>query len=352
MSARLLCGWKHDVAKREAILWTADEQGIVTCAVCPRRCVIQPKKSGYCKARVNEDGRLFTLIYGMCSSLAADPIEKKPVYHFRPGTLVFSVGTVGCNLRCKHCQNWQISRASADELGRELADIPPETLVALARREGCDGLAWTYNEPTIWLEYVLDGAMLAAREGLYTVMVTNGYITFEALDELGGYIDVWRVDVKGFTDETYRKLAAVPHMAPILQAAERAKHKWKMHVEVVTNVIPSINDSDEELGGIARWMVERLGADTPWHVTRFVPYLELSHLPPTPVETLERAVGIGRKAGLKYVYVGNVPGHNDESTRCPACNEVVIARQGYRIQRRGLDRGHCVACGEPLPLVE
>lgn len=338
------------MARREAILWSADSEGMVTCAVCPRRCRVKPGGRGYCRTRVNEDGRFFSLIYGLCSSLAADPIEKKPVFHFHPGSMAFSVGTVGCNMRCRHCQNWRISRAAPAADGGELADVPPERLVELARRERCDGIAWTYNEPTIWLEYVLDGARLAKAAGLYTVMVTNGYITLEALDELGPHIDVWRVDVKGFADATYWELSDVQHFAPILEAAERAKHHWKMHVEVVTNVVPTINDDDGTYVGIAGWIHDSLGPDTPWHVTRFMPYLELSHLAPTPIETLERARKIGMDIGLRYVYLGNVAGHEAESTHCPECGAVVIERQGYRVGMDGLHEDRCAACGASLPL--
>lgn len=339
------------MAKREAILWTADDNGTATCGVCPRRCVVKPGKRGYCKARVNEDGTFFTIIYGLCSSLAVDPIEKKPVFHFHPSTRVFSVGTVGCNMRCKHCQNWQISRATPSTDGTELNDVPPAELIRLALREGCQGVAWTYNEPTIWLEYVIEGAKLAEAAGLYTVMVTNGYITAEALDELGPYVDVWRVDIKGFSDETYKTLSDVGHFAPILQAAERAKKKWQMHVEVVTNIVPTINDDDEQLTAIADWIRDSLGPDTPWHVTRFIPYLELSHLPATPVATLERAREIGRAAGLRYVYVGNVSGHDAENTRCPACDALLVRRVGYDVGREDLVEGRCAACGEPIPIV-
>jgi len=340
------------VAEREAILWAADAEGTVTCSVCPRLCKIKPGKLGYCKARLNEDGRLFTVIYGLCSSLAVDPIEKKPVFHFHPGSLVFSVGTLGCNMRCKHCQNWQISRAAPSEDGRELADVSPDRLIELAQRERCQGVAWTYNEPTIWLEYVLDGARLAKEAGLYTVMVTNGYIPHEALDELGPYLDVWRVDIKGFSDATYRFLSGVPHFQPILTAAERAKKRWRMHVEVVTNVVPTVNDDDEQLTAIASWIRDALSVDTPWHVTRFIPYLELSHLPATPVDTLERARRIGLEAGLRYVYIGNVAGHEGENTRCPGCDALLVERVGYRIGRRDLIEGRCAVCGEPVPIVE
>jgi pyruvate formate lyase activating enzyme len=334
----------------EAILYAPAKDGAVTCGVCPRRCRIAPGGRGTCEARVNIDGKLRTVTYGLCSSVAVDPIEKKPVFHFHPGTLVLSVGSVGCNFRCKHCQNFNISMASTED-GSELNYIGPVELVALAMRERCQGIAWTYNEPTIWLEYVLDGAKLAREAGLYTVMVTNGYITPEGLDALGPYMDVWRVDVKGFTDETYRYLAGIPHVKPVLEGAERAKHHWHMHVEVVTNVIPTVNDDDEQLEGIARWMAEKLGPETPWHVTRFIPYLELSHLQPTPASTLERALEIGRAAGLKYVYVGNLAGHPAENTFCPSCGELLIERTGYRVAKKAMDAGACAACGTSVPIV-
>jgi pyruvate formate lyase activating enzyme len=336
--------------QREAVLWRPAKEGAVTCGVCPRRCRITPGGRGTCEARENVDGKLVTVTYGLCSSIAVDPIEKKPVFHFHPGTLVLSVGTVGCNMRCKHCQNWQISRAHTED-GSELTWLSPEQLVAVAEKEGCQGVAWTYNEPTIWLEYVRDGAKLAREAGLYTVMVTNGYITTEALDEIGPYMDVWRVDVKGFTDETYRYLAGIPHIQPILEGAERAKHHWHMHVEVVTNVIPTVNDDDEQLSGIASWIADKLGPETPWHVTRFIPYLELSHLSPTPVATLEKARRIGMEAGLSYVYIGNVAGNEGENTYCPSCGELLIERVGYQTAGRAMDAGRCRSCGQAIPIV-
>ena len=254
-------------------------------------------------------------------------------------------------MRCGHCQNWQISRArpGGDE---PLQRLDPADVVQLARRHRCEGVAFTYNEPVIWVEYVLDVARLCKDAGLYTVMVTNGYITEAGLDLIGPYIDVWRIDVKGFDDAAYRELCKVRSVRPILAMAERAKHHWSMHVEVVTNVIPSVNDNDETLEGIADWIRDRLGADTPWHITRFFPYLDLAHLPPTPLETLRRARTLGLAAGLNYVYLGNVREPGGEDTTCPACGGVAIARDGYRIAEQHTRGGSCSRCGEPLGLVE
>jgi pyruvate formate lyase activating enzyme len=298
--------------------------------------------------RENRGGKIYALSYAKVSSMAPDPVEKKPLFHFYPGSLVFSLGSLGCNLRCIHCQNWEIahSRMVGEEPG--VVDLQPEEAVRAAKRYSCQGLAWTYNEPTIWLEYTLDSAKLCRKEKLYTVYVTNGYTTPEALDEMGPYLDAYRVDVKGFTEEFYRKLAKVLHLKPVLEAAIRAKKNWNMHVEIVTNVIPTMNDDEGQLRGIARWIRDNLGDKTPWHVTRFIPYLELSHLYPTPVRTLERAREIGFEEGLKFVYIGNVPGHPGENTRCPRCKELVIERSGYSIMRFEVEGGKCKHCGEGL----
>ncbi len=334
---------------REALLWESDGER-VHCLLCPNDCRIAVDGRGTCGVRENRGGRLVALTYGLVSSVAVDPIEKKPVFHYRPGTLVFSLGSVGCSMRCGHCQNWQISRAAPGEGGLE--ELPPEAVPDLAVRHGCAGVAFTYNEPVIWAEYVVDAARAAQRAGLYTVMVTNGYITEAGLDLLGPHIDVWRVDVKGFDDVTYRSLCHVRSVAPVLEMAVRAKERWGMHVEVVTNIIPTVNDSDDTLQGIAGWVAGSLGVDTPWHVTRFFPYLDLAHLPPTPIATLERARKIGLAAGLRHVFAGNVDLPGTEDTICPACGETVIGRRGYTIDRSGLRAGVCRHCGTPLGITD
>lgn len=335
---------------KEAALYKELDDKKVQCLVCPRECTISPGKKGWCKTRINQDGKLQTLIYGMCSSVAVDPIEKKPLFHFYPGSLVLSFGTLGCNLRCKHCQNWQIAHEEPDLKGSGLSDVSPENAVRSAEQYNCRGIAWTYNEPTIWFEYTLDTAKLCRKHGLYTIYVTNGYISTKALDAIGPYLDSFRVDVKGFTADFYRKLAGVKDFKPILQAAERAKNKWNMHVEVVTNVIPTWNDDEKQLKGIASWIKNTLGEDTPWHISRFYPYLKLSHLPPTPVSTLEKARQIGCEEGLNFVYLGNVPGHDGENTYCPQCKRLVIERTGYTLGQFEVEKGKCRYCQRDLNL--
>ena len=230
--------------------------------------------------------------------------------------------------------------------------MPPERVAGMATEAGCQGVAFTYNEPVIWIEYVRDVSRLAHEAGLYTVMVTNGYITLEGLDQLAGLIDVWRVDVKGFDDATYRTLCRVSGVKPVLEATERAKHVHGMHVEVVTNVVPAVNDDDAQLAGIADWIAGRLGEDTPWHITRFFPYLDFADLPPTPVATLRHAVTLGHEAGLHFVYLGNVREPGGEDTTCPACGGTAIVRDGYRVSRRATSSGTCSGCGRDLGLVE
>jgi pyruvate formate lyase activating enzyme len=326
----------------EAVLWET-EGDRVRCNVCPHRCAIAADRLGVCGVRKNVDGALFALTYGKVSSVAVDPIEKKPVFHYRPGTLALSLGSVGCNMKCLHCQNWQISRAEPGD--GSLRDLPPADVVPIAREQGCAGVAFTYNEPVIWIEYVLDTAAACKAAGLYTVMVTNGYVTAEALDRFGDVIDVWRVDIKGFDDETYRELCRVPSVGPVLEGAIRARRSLGMHVEVVTNVVPGMNDDERTLEGIASWINHELGADTPWHVTRFFPYLELSEVPPTPIEGLRRAVEIGREAGLEHVFLGNVSEPGGEDTVCPGCGRIVIRRRGYDVVSDEVRDGACAHCG-------
>jgi pyruvate formate lyase activating enzyme len=221
--------------------------------------------------------------------------------------------------------------------------------VELAQHYGCAGIAWTYNEPSVWFEYTLDSARLAREKGLYTVYVTNGYLTPEALDMIAPYLDVWRVDVKGFNDDMYRRLTRVRHWRSILDVTKRARQKWGMHVEVVTNIIPGMNDDEKQLKKIAGWIRDELGDLVPWHVTRFYPAYRLKHLLPTPLSSLERAYEIGRQMGLKFVYVGNVPGHESENTFCHVCGKMVVRRNGYDARITGLDdRGRCRFCGADL----
>jgi len=333
---------------REAMLWEKLTDSAVRCHVCQWRCVIRPQKFGLCQVRQNVDSVLQILNYAEVSSVAVDPIEKKPLFHFHPTTLAFSIGGWGCNFHCRHCQNWHISCEVPWEEKHGSQQISPEASIELAKRYGCEGIAWTYNEPGIWLEYTLDAAKIAKAEGLYTVYVTNGYSTPEALDAIGPYLDAWRVDVKGFSDSFYRQLAKISRWRGILEVAERAQEKWGMHIEVVTNIIPTMNDDDEQLEGIATWIRDRLGELTPWHVTRFYPQHNLQHIPPTPISTIERAYDIGKRVGLRFVYVGNLHGHDGENTTCYSCGRMVVKRVGYQAELVGLDGSKCRFCGEEL----
>jgi pyruvate formate lyase activating enzyme len=302
-----------------------------------------------CGARGVEGGKLRAFTYGMVSSAALDPIEKKPVFHYCPGSQVMSYGSVGCTMRCGHCQNWQISRPKGDDGSIELYELEPSEAIRFALDQGAQGIAFTYNEPVIWLEWVLDVGRLTRTAGLFTIMVTNGYVTPAGLDLFAEVADVWRVDIKGFSDEPFKRLCKVSHPQVVREQAVRAKNVHGMHVECVTNVVPTINDSDDELRAIAHWIATDLGAETPWHVTRFVPYLEFADLPATPVETLERARTIGREEGLRFVYLGNVDVPGGEDTVCPKCGELAVDRIGYHTHVDSLAAdGSCKACGADL----
>ena len=333
---------------REALLYEKLPNSAVRCHVCQWRCLIKPAKFGLCKMYHNNDGVLYTLNYAEVSSEAVDPIEKKPLFHFYPGTLVFSLGTWGCNFHCKHCQNWQISWATPEEWTRGSHKLSAEDSIKLTKEYNCGGIAWTYNEPAVWFEYTLDGAKLAKKQGLYTVYVTNGFLTEEALDTIGPYLDAWCVDVKGFSDSFYVKLAKVSKWQGVLEVTKRAQQKWNMHVEVVTNVIPTMNDDEAQLEGIAHWIRDNLGPLTPWHVTRFYPQHQMQHLPPTPVAALELAYNIGKRAGMHFVYVGNLHVHDAESTVCYSCGKMVVHRIGYHTELLGLDDSKCHFCGAEL----
>ena len=333
---------------REAMLYEKLPNSRARCNICQWRCAIGPGKFGVCRVYHNLDGILYNMNYAKVSSVAVDPIEKKPLFHFFPGSLAFSVGGWGCNFHCQDCQNWEISCPGGDEPWRGSREIQPQAAVDLAKHYRCQGIAWTYNEPTIWFEYTLDSAKLAKDNDLYTVYVTNGYMTPEALDVIGPYLDAWRVDIKGFTDAFYQKLAKISNWRGILEVAQRAKDKWQMHVEVVTNIIPTMNDDDQQLEGIANWIRDELGELTPWHVTRFHPQQHMLDLPPTPVSTLEHAYDIGKKAGLKFVYAGNVPGHSSESTICYNCGKPIVQRFGYQTKVIGLKDSKCQSCGAEL----
>lgn len=323
--------------------------GKVRCLACIRRCRIPAGKRGWCRTRENRDGQLYSLIYGRVASMSLNPIEKKPVFHFLPGSRWLSLGSLGCNFRCPGCQNWELAHADLDRELEHTRYVSPAELVRLAQERRAVGLSWTFNEPAIWIEYILDTLPLAREAGLFTNIVTNGALTIEAVDALGPYLDVYRTDIKGFLANTYEALAHLPHYEEIFAAAERARHRWGMHVEVVTNIIPGLNDDAETLEGIAHWLATRLGPDTPWHLTRFYPAYIFQDRPATPLETLLRAYKIARRQGLNFVYLGNVPGHELENTYCPRCQTLLLRREIFDVLANRLQAGCCPECGLPIP---
>lgn len=328
----------------EATLYEKLSNNKVRCLICQRRCIIHNHETGYCRTRVNHQGKLYTLIYGIVSSLMISPIEKKPVYHFYPGSKWLSLGSFGCNFRCPGCQNWDIAHSEVKEDTTSARYISPKELIQIASKNQCLGISWTYNEPTLWFEYTLEGAKLAKKNNLYTNYVTNGFITPEALDLIGPYLDVFRADLKGYSKDSYKKIANVADFSGILEIILRAKKKWGMHVEIVTNVIPGMNDSEKDLKKMAAWIYQELGEDTPWHVTRFFPHLKLSHVNPTPIKTLEKIRKIGLEQGLNYVYLGNVFGSRGNNTYCPDCGTALIVRDGLETRASQLNKGRCRFC--------
>ena len=334
---------------KESLLYDKLAGAKVKCNVCAVRCVIPEGDVGSCRTRLNEKGTLYTLLYGKTSSVCVDPVEKKPLFHLYPGSRILSMGTRGCNFRCPGCQNWEISHDAPDRVGANLEDLEPVESARMAPSLDCAGIGWTYNDPTIWLEHVLEAMVEAKRLGLYSAFMTNGYATEEQMELIGPHLTAWRVDLKGFSREEYKQVTGLARWDAVLEMTKLAYHRYRMHVECVTNVTPTLNDSERTAHGIAAWIRENLGPLTPWHVTRFHPYLDLSHLPSTPIPTLERFAEIGRDEGLKYVYLGNVPGHPAEDTRCHSCGTTVIRRRGFAVAHSTLVDGRCPSCGAVIP---
>lgn len=333
-----------DDSTREAQFWYKLEGEDVQCILCNQLCRIKPGKRGLCGVRENRDGRLMTLVYGNLIAANADPIEKKPFFHFLPGSLAYSIATVGCNFRCLHCQNADISQMPR-ETGRVPGGfVPPEEVVAEAKAYGCRSIAYTYTEPTMFFEYAYDVAVLAQDGGLKNVFVSNGYIGEEAAEKVIPVLDGINIDLKG-DDQFYRRVCG----ARIEPVQNNIKLFWDagVWVEVTTLIIPGYNDSDEQLRGLASFLAG-VSADMPWHVSAFYPMYKMLDVPPAGAEILRKGVKIGREAGLKFIYAGNIPGQ-DENTRCPICKEMLIERLGYRIMRNSVVEGRCPKCSTALP---
>jgi pyruvate formate lyase activating enzyme len=330
---------------KEAMLWSPLEGGKVACALCGHRCVIGPTKTGTCAVRRNRDGKLETLVYGEVIAAHVDPIEKKPFHHFHPGSKALSIAAPGCNFRCSFCQNWQISQAPRRKDGGPASEpFSPEAIVSEARTQGCPSISYTYTEPTIFFEYAYDTARLAKAAGLANNFVTNGYMTEEALTTIRPYLDAANVDLKAFKDETYRKVCGA-RLEPVLETI-RLMRKLGVWVEVTTLVVPGLNDGDEELAAIARF-IAGVDPDVPWHISRFHPDFEYTDAPPTPPGTLRKAFEIGQREGLHYLYIGNMLGE-EEDTHCPKCGFLLIRRRGFFVAENRLARGACPSCGHPI----
>jgi pyruvate formate lyase activating enzyme len=336
---------------KEALFGEALEGGKVRCTVCPHYCVISENEEGTCKARGVRNGCLVALTYGRPATVVSDEIEKKSLFHFYPGTRALSLGGHGCNVLCGGCPNWQISHANPRTETTRLPVLLPDDAVAMAHKHKLGGVAFTYNDPVVWIEYVHDVSAAFKEAGLYTAVVTAAFLTEEALDYVAPYIDAFRYDLKAPDGGGWARLGRVKDPEQTFAMAVRAKEAHGCHVEVASNIVPGINDDDASLAGMARLVVERLGAKTPWHVTRFLPEFELSYLSPTPIKTLERGIELGKVAGLSFVYSGNVPGHAARDTICPNCGRSVIRRGEPKVELLCVRQGLCAICGEDLALV-
>lgn len=334
---------------KEALLYEKLPEAKVRCHLCHHRCQINEGQRGVCRVRENRGGTLYTLVYGQLISRNVDPIEKKPMFHFAPGSRSFSIATVGCNFRCDFCQNYEISQMPKDQkriIGEEVA---PEEIVAMAKRRGCQTISYTYTEPTIFFEYALEIAKLATKEGLKNIFVTNGYMTRETLKAIHPHLHGANVDLKSFREEFYQQRCGAK-LAGVLESLQVMKDLG-IWVEITTLLIPGLNDDQEELRDIAKFILS-LGRETPWHISRFHPMYRLLDRPPTPVRTLERAREIGLEAGLRYVYTGNVPGDVGEDTFCYKCGSLLVDRFGFQILKYQIKENRCFKCGAEIEGVD
>jgi len=328
----------------EAYLYEPLAENKVRCNLCNHRCVIKDGLRGICGVRENIGGTLKTRVYGRVIARHIDPIEKKPLYHFLPGSLSYSIATVGCNFKCRFCQNADIAQMPSDRKGMIVGDVStPADVVQEALEGNCKTIAYTYTEPTVYFEFAYDTAKLAHEKGIQNVFVTNGYMTGEALEMISPYLDAANVDLKAFTEDFYKTYCQA-RLAPVKETLKRMK-SLGIFVEVTTLLIPGLNDDRKELEALAAFLSDSLGVETPWHISRFHPTYRLTDRPPTPVKTLDMARIIGKTAGLKYVYTGNVPGDNGEKTFCSRCGEILIDRWGFYVQKNRITDGRCPQCG-------
>ena len=325
--------------------FTSLEGGEIQCELCPHRCRVPKGKRGICRVRENRDGKYYSLVYGNPCAVHLDPIEKKPFSHVLPGTTSFSLATAGCNFQCKFCQNWEISQVSPEDVYS--FEVPPELIVSRAKEIGARSVAYTYVEPTIFYEYMIDICQLTKKAGLLNVYHSNGFINPAPLKNLCKVLGAANIDLKGFTENFYRELCS-GELTPVLETLKTLKQE-KVHVEITNLIIPTKNDDMPVIKEMCLWIKKELGADTPLHFSRFYPLYKLKTLPPTPVSTLDKARAAALSAGLEYVYVGNAPGHEAENTFCPKCKKMIIQRTGYMVGEINVKAGKCGYCGKPIP---
>ncbi|MCK5628988.1 MAG: AmmeMemoRadiSam system radical SAM enzyme [Nanoarchaeota archaeon] len=325
---------------KECLFYEKLEENNVKCNLCPRHCIIAEGKRGNCKARENQKGKLYSLVYAKPCAIAIDPIEKKPFYQFMPGNSAYSIGTAGCNLHCQFCQNWTTSQARPEDITS--MTLTPKQLVEEAEFHGCRAIAYTYNEPIIFYEYVLDCAKLAKKKGIKNIIVCNGFINQEPLKEWCKYIDAANIDLKAFTDKFYKQITGA-WIKPVLESIKTLK-KQGVWLEITNLIIPTLNDKPAEIKKMCKWIKENIGTTTPLHFTAFYPCYKILDIPPTPKDTLLKAKSIADKEGLKYVYVGNVPAEKESNTYCPKCGKLLIRRGWFNITQNNLRKGKC-NCG-------
>jgi pyruvate formate lyase activating enzyme len=325
--------------------FTPLEGGDIQCELCPHRCRVPKGKRGICRVRENRDGKYYSLVYGNPCAIHLDPIEKKPLFHVLPGTSSFSLATAGCNFQCKFCQNWEISQAFPEDVYSY--DVPPEIIVKKAKEMGAHSIAYTYVEPMIFYEYMLDIGYLVKKAGLLNVTHSNGFINPAPLRNLCKVLDAANIDLKGFSETFYREFCS-GELTPVLETLKTLKQE-KVHLEITNLMIPTKNDEMPVVRDMCLWVKKELGADTPIHFSRFYPLYKLKNLPPTPVSTLDKARAMALSAGLEYVYIGNIPSHEGENTFCSKCKKMIIQRTGYMVGEVHLKGGKCGYCGKPIP---
>ncbi len=333
------------IKRKKARFFKPLKNGKIQCLLCPRECIVTPGQRGMCRVRENQKGVYYTLVYGNPCALHIDPIEKKPFFHFLPGTQALSVATAGCNLSCKYCQNWEISQFPPEKTFN--FNVSPSELVNMALKYKTPSIAYTYTEPSVFYEYMYDTAKIASKKGIFNIYHSNGYLNKKPLEKLIPYLSAANIDLKGFSNSFYREISGGT-LKPVLNTIKTLK-KNGVWVEITNLVVPTKNDSPSMIREMVKWIIDNVGPEVPLHFSRFYPMYKLKNLPPTPVKTLERAREIALEEGMKFVYIGNVFGHKAENTYCPKCGRVIIKRKGYTIYENNIKKGKCKFCGERIP---